>query len=528
MIFAGQNKGINKIVKSLWRCSCLLDYSEGRISWSFPYGVSLDACIGETRTGYLPTGMQVPHDHLGAYMPEGVDLLSATTTKKGRTFAGPRIVHSRNLRNYSCWSCRPGLCGLALLTVLVSVVAVALLISLCAQEQKKALGKGLGSRRLSETKGQEPSTSSMCVRLTPTGSDGASYVSGQSHFAGVPLIELKLTREIAHTQQKESNEGESRKAPVYRLPAGSPQSAAYELGEPKLLPSTVEHAESSIRRTPAEAAAAAALLQLSSASVFGSDSSAEPMGIQAFSDQGSTLSEGPFEGGYAQEQVHESVMLAHPVQSDASSLSLSVREALFEQAFYHIPFLQSHMGLRTLDAGRAFSVVHSAQRIFPSVWHAQGLLSPQTISAGELHTLIGLTERIISHCVRHERRPVAWAMSRAVAKLGLRFLMVDIVFCTLQLLGENVLTGPWVEFINAMPHEVPLKGCPSFCAGQRRFNATLARALSEAMAIFKSGVRPAKDHIIWLKRMLFCSPLAPRTFRIYLQKTAKEVLERLC
>ncbi|CDI87876.1 hypothetical protein, conserved [Eimeria praecox] len=355
--------------------------------------------------------------------------------------------------------------------------------------------------------------------------DGSSLVWPSDAAEGMAR-EQRPVGVTAHVQQEGSSGGDGGQFSLYGLTSTSAQSGVHPFG--RLEPPVVagHHGESSIRRNSAEEAAALALLQLSAASRLRSSNTAASAGSLGSSRPHATLPEAWIEGESVQQQQMEApAVSAQPTRPYASTSA----GALFEQAFYDLPCLESHTILRGLSKARAFSVLHGAYTVMPFLWRAQRLLSLPTISSQELERLTDAAEHLVSHCIRYERRSVyTGTTSRAVLKLAQRFLILDAVFCTLQLLGESVVGGWWKEFASVMPHEVPPFGAPSFATEQRRFNAALALGLSEAIGCFKKGVRPPKDQVIWLKRMLFCSPFAPKPFRLYLLESAREVLERLC
>ncbi|CDI87735.1 hypothetical protein EPH_0046810 [Eimeria praecox] len=355
--------------------------------------------------------------------------------------------------------------------------------------------------------------------------DGSSLVWPSDAAEGM-ACEQRPVGVIAHAQQEGSSGGDGGQVSPCGLTSTSAQSGAHPFG--RLEPPVVagHHGESSIRRPSAEEAAALALLQLSAASRLRSSNTAASEGSLGSSRPNATLPEAWIEGeSVQQQQVEAPAMSAQPTRPYASTSP----EALFAQAFYDIPRLEPQTVLPKFDEGRALSKVRGVYNAMPFMWRAQRLLSLQTISQDELRKLKNSAELLVSHCLRYEGRSVyAYKTSRAVEKLAMRFLMLDTVFCTLQLLGETVAAGWWKEFTSSMPCEVRDFDSSSFLTQQRRFNAALARRLSEAMKCFRKGVRPPRSQIIWLKRMLFCSPRAPEPLRIFLVEKAKELLERLC
>ncbi|CDJ34566.1 uncharacterized protein EMH_0091080 [Eimeria mitis] len=98
--------------------------------------------------------------------------------------------------------------------------------------------------------------------------------------------------------------------------------------------------------------------------------------------------------------------------------------------------------------------------------------------------------------------------------LGLRFLIMDVIVATLQLLGEPASGTWWERATGNIRLEFPCqREMILHLRVKTHYDKTLCRHLTAALRVLVSGRRPSEEDLLKIKRMLFCSHHSPRRFR---------------
>ncbi|CDJ29804.1 uncharacterized protein EMH_0052850 [Eimeria mitis] len=150
----------------------------------------------------------------------------------------------------------------------------------------------------------------------------------------------------------------------------------------------------------------------------------------------------------------------------------------------------------------------------PLLRQARELLSQSCLSPTQMKSLARVTEMLIDYAVTRLHSSLSgYQPSRAVERLGIRFLLLDVVVSTLTVLGQKPDPGPWKIFTDAIGHGAPLTGTGRLRRGRPNISVIRARELSRAIQILKTGKRPEPSDLVQIKRMLFCWTSSPTYFR---------------
>ncbi|CDJ36568.1 uncharacterized protein EMH_0090650 [Eimeria mitis] len=164
-----------------------------------------------------------------------------------------------------------------------------------------------------------------------------------------------------------------------------------------------------------------------------------------------------------------------------------------------------------VDLRRAVTAYPGRRDVVTLLQMAYDLLSRRALCLDELKELALVAGALVEHGMNHQSVDLTHHQaSRALERLGLRFLLMDAVVSTFIVLGQDPEPGDWKLFTDTISH-----AAPTGYFGESRVTAayTLARELSAAIKTLKGGKRPAPADLFHLKRMLFCSPSSPARFR---------------
>ncbi|CDI75312.1 hypothetical protein EPH_0004950 [Eimeria praecox] len=185
------------------------------------------------------------------------------------------------------------------------------------------------------------------------------------------------------------------------------------------------------------------------------------------------------------------------------------------------PFVR--LPLRTVKGTTACSLVnlrravttHPGRRdVVPLLQRAHELLSGQALTVGEMRELAHVTGSLIEHAVNHQHRDMSrLKTSRAIVRLGIRFLLLDVVVSSFIVLGQTPDPVLWKAFTDAISHAAPQMNRGRSSRGRQTFAYCLCQELSRQIQILKTGRRPDPAAMVRAKRLLFCSASSPKRFQ---------------
>lgn len=182
--------------------------------------------------------------------------------------------------------------------------------------------------------------------------------------------------------------------------------------------------------------------------------------------------------------------------------------------FYRLPVLLPGVTSRKFSFGRAVTVFRHAKKSYPNLASARGLLAKSELTQEEASHLIANAEALVGHLVRAHRQPVSNIRpNRAFEQLAYRYLMMEAVFCAIQVLGPQMdAVNWWPHFTSMIPSEFNYNPA-TITRDHTYYNAVLGKRLSRALASLKGGIRPTLEETVHLKRALLCSDSSYSKFK---------------
>ncbi|CDJ33092.1 uncharacterized protein EMH_0079990 [Eimeria mitis] len=151
--------------------------------------------------------------------------------------------------------------------------------------------------------------------------------------------------------------------------------------------------------------------------------------------------------------------------------------------------------------------------LMPLLVEARELLSKQFLYFDDMEKLAHVAEALIEHGTNHQRQDLSeHSPTRAVERLGMRFLLMDAVVSAFIVLGQKPDEKLWKSFTDAINHKPPLGHFYGMLGGRETW-ASQALQLSRAIETLKTGKRPKAADLVHLKRMLICSPSSHPRFK---------------
>ncbi|CDJ60227.1 hypothetical protein, conserved [Eimeria maxima] len=217
---------------------------------------------------------------------------------------------------------------------------------------------------------------------------------------------------------------------------------------------------------------------------------------------------------------------ATTIKAGPSSVSVSVSKApgngagtdiptpTLAHPYVRLPFVPREAITRTFDFKCALSCGLHDRFVLTHLETMRTLFAKESLDWISVNKLLSTSQRLVNHAFFLLRLPqVPDIPSRVNRKLGLLFLTFDAVVCTIELLGESMLTGAWWrKFTGAFNTDYYLKATGTIVPAETG-RAGFGNRLLSALRIYKTGRRPHAEEIISLKRLLFCSNVSPDIFQ---------------
>ncbi|KAL8443908.1 hypothetical protein Emed_006503 [Eimeria media] len=143
------------------------------------------------------------------------------------------------------------------------------------------------------------------------------------------------------------------------------------------------------------------------------------------------------------------------------------------------------------------------------------LFTKESLTAADAELLAASVRSLVRFaCFRLGRHVSTKKQSHLIRHLGLSFLVLDAVVCSLTLLGVDMSSAAWWdEFILSFPTNYTASKPWRDNSEKAWHNYKLVKALLTALEIYKTGVRPRAQDVLRLKRMLLCSQHAVSHFK---------------
>ena len=275
----------------------------------------------------------------------------------------------------------------------------------------------------------------------------------------------------------------------------------------------------------AEREAAEALLQLSAGREAGERPEEEPQpstSSHALQSVVVTLSQNPFSASAGAGVIGvQSGGLGYPVSAEESFLC--------QHTFCRLPLVKVGRSVRQLQPYAALCVAYATVQPLRLLKQARSLLAKPIITAKELESLTFISEQLCAYIVYDKFDLSTFRIARIAEFLCLRFLLMDVIVSVLQLLGQQPEGHWWEQVIDKVPHTYPGQDKPLRQLRVKHFFwKMLLQDVSPALQVLKAGRRPSNRDLVKLKRMIFCSKMAPRKFRYGAFDVWRRDDERFC
>ncbi|CDJ60991.1 hypothetical protein EMWEY_00036910, partial [Eimeria maxima] len=194
----------------------------------------------------------------------------------------------------------------------------------------------------------------------------------------------------------------------------------------------------------------------------------------------------------------------------------SISAAIREHPFVRLPRRaeDTFWGPICVDFEQALSSTSGLRNPIPLLHKARALLLKGVLSRQEMRELRQITQNLMEHAVHYQNQNVeGFRGSYAVERLGVRFMVLDVVVSTLIVLDQTPKPEDWQAFVSTISHDVAPLADRRSRAGRPNLSATRALELSRAIQTLKRGVRPEPRDLLRIKRMLLCLPTSPRNFQ---------------
>lgn len=189
-------------------------------------------------------------------------------------------------------------------------------------------------------------------------------------------------------------------------------------------------------------------------------------------------------------------------------------EVLESHPFYRHPGRQPQMSTKLFRLSIAVTFRQVKQAPISTMAQCREILKNKSLTVEEFEMLVHHVERVFGHATGSMHIGAAQPALKAVALLGHIFLVVDMLYCAAEVLGENSRKNVWwpevMHRIEGSRYYLPrmpdFSESPSWITG-------MACALNTALDYYRRGLRPPARLVVGLKEKLFCDP-AIKKFQI--------------
>ncbi|CDJ37552.1 hypothetical protein, conserved [Eimeria tenella] len=190
--------------------------------------------------------------------------------------------------------------------------------------------------------------------------------------------------------------------------------------------------------------------------------------------------------------------------------------AITNHPFYKLPEVAPGIKVRRFSPSEAFSRSNLLPQVSTPLESIRSWFRMDVLDETGANRLVVEAERVVCNLYFIQQKPVpSTTASRAVLVLGQRYLMLDALVSTIQVLGPTMNASRWwPKLVGAIPTEILHRNFPSPFE-RTRYYETLALRLIKAIELLKKGVRLEAWDTVELKRELFCKKTSPRWFKTF-------------
>ncbi|CDJ27188.1 uncharacterized protein EMH_0029530 [Eimeria mitis] len=184
--------------------------------------------------------------------------------------------------------------------------------------------------------------------------------------------------------------------------------------------------------------------------------------------------------------------------------------------FYRYPESQDAPHCRNFDINVAMSFAATQVNANISLSKCRRLMKKPHLTEGDVGELLFEAERLCGYAM--ERMAVTYRRGQAMyatETLGTVFLVLDMLYCIAEVLGDRSMKEAWWPHIAARTEVIRYVPPREYSkAGKCGWNSHLARALDAALGYYRRGDRPPPRVVIGLKLALVCEPAERSKFRV--------------
>ncbi|CDI82081.1 hypothetical protein, conserved [Eimeria acervulina] len=185
--------------------------------------------------------------------------------------------------------------------------------------------------------------------------------------------------------------------------------------------------------------------------------------------------------------------------------------------YYKLPKLQREAKWNTITFSAELAFSDNVSVNIPGVVlrNLHNCFVKDTLSVLEANDVIKCCQRLVGHLFAcHRATRARFTPAEAVATLGRRYIMLDLLVCAIEVLGPAMDTSMWWgKLVEAVPSHVIMTS-REIVSGRCKGYLALADRLTAAISLLRKGTRPSEEETIALKRELFCSPDAHPEFKM--------------
>ncbi|CDJ58314.1 hypothetical protein EMWEY_00015040 [Eimeria maxima] len=227
-----------------------------------------------------------------------------------------------------------------------------------------------------------------------------------------------------------------------------------------------------------------------------------------------------FSGGA--ETAEQALQQTHgaPGSSQTTPTNLPVLLGIAPQVLNGHPFVRLPRRLmyntpRSLMVDINTALCRQARRdVGDFITRAHHLLSKSVLTPHEMGDLASVAEELITHAYFRQCCDLTYHSStRSFDRLGLRFVILDIIVSTFIVLGQTPDPNAWRAFTEKVSHKPP--PIPTLVGAIRHYHfyGSWAHRISLAIQKLKRLERPDPLELVNIKRVLFCANVSPLIFK---------------
>lgn len=174
--------------------------------------------------------------------------------------------------------------------------------------------------------------------------------------------------------------------------------------------------------------------------------------------------------------------------------------------FYRLPVVTPGISDKYFDKAAADAISYVRKRPLHSIVIIKDLLEKRELSKHQFEVIVRETERLYGFAMCKLPLVVPYSQPARVAWiLGRVFVLLDTLYCAIQVLGPNAKSAEWwpllMDRLSPLMHKyIPV--CSNRSASCKYID--LCRRLIIALRTYRTGSRPSADVVVGLKRSLFC------------------------